>query len=530
MKRWDGWGDEEFEYRITESAIRYLSDMIGDGIRIVITPKNLIINKISSNKKITFPQASTSKEDRFLHSRGQSLPDWIDIKFNRVKTIPDGVIYPTNEDDVHELLKLASLKKKVVLIPFGGGTSVLGHINPLKDKRPILSVDMSKMRDLIDLDKESQLAKFEAGVKGPDIEAQLRANGYTLGHYPQSFEYSTLGGWIATRSAGQESLKYGGIVDLFKGGVIETPKGTLISKNYPASGAGIDIRELILGSEGRLGIITKADVKISKIPEQEDFYGVFFPTWKLGFSAVRQIVQMGLPLSMLRYSTKEETEITLKLAGHSKLIGALESMLRIRGIGDEKCMLILGLSGSRRELRFAKNAARDTIKKNKGVFAGKVFGEQWRKSRFKTPYLRNTLWDLGYAVDTLETATTWVNIPKMIKEIESSLKSTAETFNERILVFTHLSHFYPTGGSIYTTVIFRIVDDPDELLDRWKQLKTAASEAIIRLGGTISHQHGVGLDHKQFLEQDKGELGVDLMSSIFKEIDPYGIMNPGKLV
>jgi len=394
----------------------------------------------------------------------------------------------------------------------------------------VLTVDMARMNCLRRFDETSLLATFEAGVAGPDLEAHLRARGCTLGHFPQSFEYSTLGGWIASRSSGQQSLGYGRIERLFAGGHLETPAGSLDLPPFPASAAGPDLREVVLGSEGRLGILTEATVRATPLPERQEFPAVFFPDFERGRVAVRQIMQAGLPLTMLRLSTAAETTTTLALAGHERLIAALERLLAVRGVEVDKCMLILGVSGRSAVVKMARREALGIARQNGGVLVGRAFGNQWHKNRFRTPYLRNTLWEMGYAVDTLETATHWANVPVMVEAIERALHAALEEIDERVHVFTHLSHLYPHGSSIYTTYLYRLAPDPEETLRRWQALKAAASRAVVFHGGTISHQHGVGTDHRVYVEAEKGELGMAAIRDLCRRFDPAEVMNPGKMV
>ena len=529
MRRWNGWGDESVTYPISPSALSFLERLIGSST----PPVDISMEKvISSLPKPHLPRhrlISTDPQSRLLHARGQSFPDWVAIRCGKISAYPDGVAYPMCDEDVIDVLQF-SHRSGTHLVPYGGGTSVCGHINPNKSKHPVLTVDMSRMNRLLDMDAQNLLATFEAGVLGPDLEAQLRAHGYTLGHYPQSFEYSTLGGWISTRSSGQQSLGYGRIESLFAGGRLVTPQGELTMPPFPASAAGPDLRQLVLGSEGRLGILTEAYVRISAIPEREEFHAVFFPDFSNGITAIRQILAAGLHLSMLRLSTAKETATTLALAGHENLIGVLERLLAIRGLGKGKCMLLLGFSGRSSLVRTMRSDALDIATKSGGVQVGKTFGEQWQKSRFHTPYLRNTLWALGYGVDTLETATSWSNIDQMVDQVESAIKSAAATYNEKVHIFTHLSHVYPTGSSIYTTYIFRLSEQPEETLERWQVMKSAASKAILSLGGTISHHHGIGTEHLPYLSTEKGLIGMAALSALCRQFDPKGIMNPGKLV
>lgn len=529
MRRWNGWGDDTITYPLAKAAVAFLRQLVGTGT----PPKDValadVVATVPPSRLPDHPLISREAEERVRHARGQSLPDWVALRNGRIPSFPDGVAFPTSTRDVRQLLHYAA-DAGARLIPYGGGTSVVGHINPQPGDTPVLTVDLRRMNQLLDFDEHSHLATFGAGVQGPALEAQLRARGYTLGHFPQSFEQSTLGGWIATRSTGQQSLGYGRIEALFAGGQVESPAGSLTLPPFPASAAGPDLRHLILGSEGRLGIVTTATVRVSRLPQREDFHAVFFPDFERGQTAVRHIVQSGLPLSMLRLSTAVETTTTLALAGHERLIGLLERFLAFRGAGDEKCMLLLGFTGSHRLVRTTRKAALGICKEQNGTHVGRIFGRQWHKGRFRTPYLRNTLWGMGYAVDTLETATSWSNVPAMIAAIETALRTSLAGDGEKIHIFTHLSHVYTQGASIYTTYLFRLAPDPDETLQRWQRLKTAASNAIVAHNGTISHQHGVGTDHAPYLEAEKGSLGLAALADLCRRFDPGGMMNPGKLV
>jgi alkyldihydroxyacetonephosphate synthase len=471
----------------------------------------------------------TDPLDRVRHARGQSLPDWIALRSGALDAFPDGVAYPRTERDVHDLLGYAR-SSGASIIPYGGGTSVAGHVNPMLGDAPVLTVDISRMQRLRHLSKVNRLATFEAGVSGPVLEAQLRAQGYTLGHFPQSFEFSTLGGWVATRSAGQQSLGYGRIEHLFAGGRLEAPAGNMVLRSFPASAAGPDLRALVLGSEGRLGIITEATVRIARLPEREEFHAVFFRDWHSGLSTARTLAQLGVRLSMLRLSTTAETTTLLTLGGHSAQVRLLEFFLRARGLGAERCMMLLGFTGRRSSVEASIHEALRIARHQGGVHLGQALGRQWQKSRFRVPYLRNALWDSGYAVDTVETAVEWDRAPGLVTAIEEALRGGLQGEEERVHVTTHLSHVYPSGSSIYTTFIFRIAADPDTTLGRWRTLKSAASEAIVRLGGTISHQHGVGTDHLPYLQAEKATLGLGALRALCAQFDPEGLMNPGKLV
>jgi alkyldihydroxyacetonephosphate synthase len=527
MRRWNGWGDDSISYPLPESAVPRLVEWVGPGQQPSDASLGAVLAQVPPARLPAEPFMNCDPDDRLRHTRGQSLPDWIALRSGRVESFPDGVAYPATTYDVRRILDWA-VPHNVVLIPYGGGTSVVGHINPPRSDRPVLTVDLSRLSHLHALDETSQLATFGAGVRGPDLEAQLRASGFTLGHFPQSFEYSTLGGWVVTRSTGQQSLRYGKIERLFVGGQLESPAGSLTMAPSPATAAGPDLREMILGSEGRLGFLTEVTVRIS--PLQEDSFGaLFFRDFASGMAAVRQIVQERIPASMLRLSTAVETATNLALAGHPRLISLLERGLGILGAGEGKCMLMLGASGSSQLVSFVREAATDIARKHGAIHVGRYMGEQWHRTRFTTPYLRNTLWEMGYAIDTLETAASWTKIPGLIDSIEQALRTGLEPHGERVHVFTHLSHLYTDGASIYTSYLYRVQPDPDQTLAYWRTLKQAASEAIVAAGATITHQHGVGTDHLAYLPAEKGNLGIQTLQSIAQLYDPTGIMNPGKL-
>jgi alkyldihydroxyacetonephosphate synthase len=386
------------------------------------------------------------------------------------------------------------------------------------------------MDRLVDLDPTSHLATFEAGVQGPHLEAQLAPHGLTLGHFPQSFELSTLGGWIATRSSGQQSYCYGRIEDHFLGGHLESFLGPLDLPPLPASAAGPDVRQLILGSEGRLGVLTRATVRVHALPEVEGFYGVFFHDWEAGAEAVREITQARAPVSMLRLSDAMETETTLALSGKDQMVRWADRGLRLLRYTEARSLLIYGVTGKRRLAHLARGMVEQAARRHGGLPAGGLIGRMWQKSRFLTPYLRNTLWERGYALDTVETALPWKAVQPLANDLRPTLASALADRDERVLVFAHLSHIYPVGASVYTTFLWRRGPDPDETLDRWYRLKTAASETIVAHGGTISHQHGVGSDHRAYLVHEKGDVGLALIRSALKQADPDELLNPGKLL
>ncbi|GAB4157007.1 MAG: FAD-binding oxidoreductase [Candidatus Promineifilaceae bacterium] len=531
MKRWNGWGDETFSMELPAFAAAYLAEKLGPGTPYADATFSEVVASVPASRLPAHPLIATDPGVRLRHARGQSLPDWVALRSGYIDAFPDGVAYPTSRADVQALLAYAQTHR-VNLIPYGGGTSVVGHINPLPSDVPVLTIDLSNLNGLLHLDEESRLATFGAGVLGPDLEAKLRDKGYTLGHYPQSFEYSSLGGWVATRSSGQQSYYYGRIEDLFAGGHVETPMGPLELHPLPASAAGPDLRHVVMGSEGRLGIITDVTVRIRRQPEAESFHAAFFREWGAGAAAVRAMAQAKIPLSMMRLSDAQETEVTLTLSGKEKLIGWADRGLNLLNYGESRCLLLYGVTGDSRLTAAALHRANSFIRQHGGLATGQTIGKMWEHSRFRNPYLRNTLWEHGYAIDTLETAVPWAKMPATAAAVKEAIVQAYASVapHEKVLVFAHLSHVYNDGASIYVTYLFRRDRDPAELLRRWHQMKRQASEVIVAQQGTISHQHGVGMDHAPYLPTEKGKLGMTLLENTRRLFDPDGMMNPGKLL
>jgi len=529
MRRWNGWGDDSNDMPLREEARALLASTLGASTPLVDATLADVVAKVPKSRLPARAGIDVSPETRVRHARGQSFPDWLAMRSGDFGVFPDGVAEPKTSDEVRSLLDYAKAND-VHVIPYGGGTSVAGHINPEKGARPVLTISMAKMDRLMHLDRESQLATFGAGTPGPSVERQLAPHGYVLGHFPQSWELSTVGGWVASRSSGQQSLRYGRIEQLFAGGIVETPKGRLTIPTFPASSAGPDLRELILGSEGRMGIVTEAQLRVTRAPEVETFRVFFVPTWATGLDLVRELVQRRLPLSMVRLSNAEETATQLTIAGHKNAIRLLEAYLSMRGADSGKTMLTVGLTGSRAQVGFGLATLKSVTHEFGAVDTGTLLGKKWEENRFRSPYLRHGLWNYGYGVDTFETATDWPNVDGIIAAAEDAVRRTAASFGEKVRVFTHLSHVYGQGSSCYTTYIFRVQKSYERTLELWSAIKKAASEALVAHHGTISHQHGVGVDHAPYLVHEKGELGMSTLAAVVSHLDPDARMNPGKLL
>ncbi len=533
--RWNGWGNISINKKVSPHGAKLIKSHIGKTKKLSSVSLQKVLKTVPKSRlpaaMIELDTVSVDNEVRLRHARGQSFPDWIAMHGGDFGAFPDGVAHPQSTNDVETLLKLAS-EYNLIVIPFGGGTSVAGHINPQKGSRPVLTIAMSRMDQLIDLDIESQIATFGAGTQGPAVEAQLNAHGYRLGHYPQSWELSTLGGWIAARSSGQQSLGYGRIEQMFAGGTLVTPQGVLNIADIPASAAGPDLREMMMGTEGRAGIFTEVKMRVQSQPEEELFKVVFLPNWEAGKEVLRQAVQKNIRLSMLRLSNAVETDAHLHLGTTPSQFLAISTYLKARGLDSQKVMLTYGLSGDKAQNALALTQFKNLLKQHGGI-SGKLanlMGKIWSHGRFKFPYLRGTLWEKGIMVDTFETATNWNHIDEQMQQIQEAVQTALADEGEAVMAFTHISHVYKQGASLYTTYFFRAAQDHASTLSRWQKIKHAASSSLANGKATISHQHGVGRDHAPYLAAEKGELGIQVTSDMLKSLDPEQRMNPGVLI
>lgn len=529
MRRWNGWGDDAVEARLPDGAGAFLEREMGTGTPVPDATFEATIVGVPASRIPAHRLVGVDPTDRLRHARGQSLPDWIALRSGRLGWLPDGVAHPSSDEDVRELLRWAT-ETGSALVPYGGGTSVAGHLTRPAGSGPTVTVALDRLASVADVDPAAGLATFGAGIAGPALEAALAGHGATLGHFPQSFESSTLGGWVVTRSSGQQSRGYGRIEDLFAGGHLESPAGALDLPAFPASAAGPDLRQVVLGSEGRLGILTRATVRIAPLPERETWPAFALPDLERGLAAARELAQARLPLSMIRLQTAAETRTTLTMAGRPRTMALLTRYLRWRGAGPERCLLLLALTGRRRLVGAGSREVAAIVGRHGGIGLPGAFGHAWVAERFRSAYLRNALWDAGYAVDTVETAAPWPAVQGLLAGVAPALRRGLSADGERVHAFSHLSHVYPSGSSIYTTYLFRLSDDPDRTLERWTRLKAAASEAIVAGGGTISHQHGVGRDHAAYLSAEKGTLGMAALGALARTFDPAGILNPGALL
>ena len=517
--------------RLRPAALRMLRDRLGAGeAGLDDAPSRASAAASIPESRLAGARGlSLEPGDRLAVARGESLRDWIAAYAGWTDSVPDAVAAPVGSVEVRDLLDVAAGIGAAV-VPRGGGTSVTGGVTPVRGDRPVIVADMRRHAGLLSFDPLSGLAAFGTGATGPSIEAALAPHGFTLGHIPQSWARATLGGWVAARSVGQQSLGFGRIEALFAGGRFEAPAGSLDVPVHPASAAGPDLRQLVLGSEGRLGILVDASVRAVPRPEAERVLPWFVPNWSAGITVARELVQARVPLAMIRLSDPLETGTLLAIGTGGTARRAIGAYFRLRRLPAEPCLLLVAITGRPRVVSAAEAETRSIVRRHGAVRGPGAIGRAWAAARFGAFDLRAALWDHGYAVDTVESAADWGRVPALVATTLDALRRGLEPFGERVAAFGHLSHVYPSGSSVYVTYVYRRAIDPHETLQRWESLKGAASRAIVAAGGTISHQHGIGRDHLPYLEAEKGALGLDVLRAVAGRLDPDGIMNPGVLL
>ena len=452
---------------------------------------------------------------RVRHTRGKSTPDLLRLRSGEASAAPDAVLLPRTHDEVLGVLRTCA-DWRVAVVPFGGGSSVVGGLEPDAIAfAGVVALDLRRLDALLELDETSRLAVLEPGLRGPQAEGLLRERGYTIGHFPQSFEYATLGGFAAARSSGQASAGYGRFDDLVVGLRVATPSGTLSLGRAPKSAAGPDLRQLVLGSEGAFGVITSLTVAVRPVPERTVYEGWRVASFGEGLAVLRRLVQDGPLPTVLRLS--DETETALNLARPAEIGGD--------GAAGG-CLAIVGYEGTREDVE-TRRAGGTRVLRDAGATEQSGAGETWARDRYRGPYLRDALLDAGALVETLETVTFWSRVPALYEAVSSALRESLTAAGTPPVILCHVSHVYPTGASLYFTVACAQADDP---LAQWRAAKAAASDAILSAGGSITHHHGVGTDHRDWYEQEIGPLGVDVLRAVKATLDPAGIMNPGVLV
>ncbi|MFI5735875.1 FAD-binding oxidoreductase [Kribbella sp. NPDC051587] len=475
----------------------------------------------------------TTDLDRVVHAFGKSLRDLVRIRASDLRRIPDVVVYPADEAQVVAVLD-AVVAADAVLIPFGGGSNIAGSLEaPADETRQVVSLDMGRLNKVLAIDEESGLARIEAGALGPDLEKQLGERGWTMGHFPDSFTHSSLGGWIATRSSGMQSDKFGDIADITRALRVVQPGGTLATRAVPVTSTGPSVREMILGSEGRLGIITEATVQVHRKPEKRVVLGYFFPDWKRGVAAMQAISASDATPSITRISDSRETAFSFATRktskGVSKLMSsALIAVLKKRGWDlEQMCLSFIGYEGSAEHVARQRKLVKKIVSAHGGIVVGAGPGALYDQKKFDTPYIRDFLLDRGALADVSETAASWSHLMPLYDTTVEQVNKAFAQLGVKGWVMCHLSHSYHTGACLYFTFAFKPSEgDP---IAQYDAVKSAAQQAFIDAGGTLSHHHAVGTEHSRWLGDDISEPGVQMVQGIFGVVDPGRNLNPGKI-
>jgi len=405
---------------------------------------------------------------------------------------------------------------------------VVGGVTPLAgEHRAVLSLDLRRMR-AVEIDSASMTATLGAGLRGPEAEAALGAEGLTLGHFPQSYELATIGGYAATRSAGQASSGYGRFDELVTSLRMVAPVGELTTLATPHTAAGPALRELALGSEGTLGVITRVTARVRPKPAVCRYEGFFVADFETGVGALRELAQAGALPDVARLSDEEETRTSMALSGTGGATrAALDVYLRLRRRAGG-CMVIAGWEGERESVERRRAISTRLLRSAGGVALGTRPGQAWSHGRFEGPYFRDELMDLGYLVETLETSHEYSRLDELYHGVRGALRASLQSQAASCIVNCHVSHVYRDGASLYFTFIAPA--RPGEEIEQWRSAKTAACEAIVAAGGTITHHHAVGVDHVPYMQAEVGETGIEALRAVKERLDPAGIMNPGKLL
>jgi alkyldihydroxyacetonephosphate synthase len=536
--RWWGWGDPAHPPVLPAHALGFLRETIGLTAppsppvalgQVRLAPAATSAEVLAALRAIVGAEhVHDGHAQRVLHAAGKGYPDLVRLRAGEPEGAPDAVVYPGGHDQLCALLELCA-RSSLAVVPFGGGTSVVGGVAPLRGAHSgVIALDTSRMADVLELDGQSATVTVQAGIRAPTLERHLAARGLTLGHFPQSFEYVSLGGCAATRSAGQASSGYGAIDKLVLGLRLAAPASEIELQALPASAAGPGLRQLLVGSEGTLGVISELALRVRPAPAERIYEGVFFEDFAAGTQALRALArEHALPV-LARLSDEAETRMSLALAGSRGVKGRLgRAYLQLRGYRGG-CLAILGFEGAGEELASRRKRALALVRDGGGLVVGRSPGEAWLHGRFAAPYMRDELLTLGVMVETLETATQWSRLPRLHRSVGEAIAGALRACGTPGLVMCHVSHVYETGASLYFTLIAP-QREGDEI-GQWRAVKQAAGDAIVAGGGTITHHHAVGRDHAPWMTAEVGAGGVAALRALKAELDPAGIMNPGKLL
>jgi alkyldihydroxyacetonephosphate synthase len=548
--KWWGWGDEDTSFTHDDKPALgpFVKDKIGidldagsssvvdfDALDIpdpTITPelRAALVAAVGDEWVLDTPM------ERVVHTYGKSIRDLVRIRRGDLGRLPDVIVYPGDEAQTVAIVE-AALAADAVLIPFGGGTNISGSLEaPRGERRTVISVDMGRMDRVLDIDATSNTARIQAGALGPVLEEQLNRSGWTIGHFPDSFNHSTLGGWIATRSSGMQSDKYGDIADLTRAVRVVTPHGVLATRNVPSSSSGPSVREMVLGSEGRLGVIVEATVHVHRVPAERKILGYLFPDWSTSLRAMHDIAASDATPTVTRVSDAGETQFSFATKKGGGLADKLQSaalkqfLERIKHIDpSQMCLSFMGFEGSAEHVKRQRKLVGEIVSRHGGLCVGTGPGELYDQKKFDTPYIRDFLLDRGGIADVSETSAPWAKLEPLYDGVCAAARSAFDEVGVQGWIMCHLSHSYHSGACLYFTFAFKETPGADGL-KQYDIVKSAIQQAFMDLGATLSHHHAVGVEHAPWLEQDISPAGVAIVRTLLDGVDPGHNLNPGKIV
>ncbi len=537
LKHW-GWGYEDQQRPPAElkEAATGIRSMLGFGSE----PLQAVpLDQVELREaRLKLPAAareglySQGRHERVVHALGKSYRDIVQGHAGKFPNPPDLVAFPQDEQQVVEVLEQAA-DWDAAVIPFGGGTSVCGGVEPRlgQAQRPVVSLDLTRLDSVLEVDRQSLAARIQGGVRGPALEDQLRKQGLTLRHYPQSFEYSTLGGWLATRAGGHFATGETHIDDLVESIRAITPGGEWQSRRLPGSGAGPSPDRMLLGSEGILGVITEAWMRVRLRPVFKASATIEFPDFiAAACGAVRLIAQSRLGPSNCRLVDPLEAQTMGAGDGNAALLmlGFESAAVPVEGLLDQAIAIALGEGGQQASRKVSSGEKR-------GAGAEPSGSDHWRDAFLLAPYVRDTFVSCGVLSETFETAVTWdrfeafhAGVMAATREAVAEVCGTAAEGAGSPRISCRLTHVYPDGAAPYFTVLAPAVRGGE--LEQWDEIKAAASEVIIEGGGTITHHHAVGRDHRPFYDQQRPSVFAQALAAAKGQIDPKGMLNPGVLI
>lgn len=549
--KWWGWGEEGvfFNYANKPAFAPFVKQAVGIDLR----PRkaDTIEFDASTVPASTLPDAlrdalvaatdpdrvSTDSHDRVVHGHGSSVTELLHVSRYDYGRLPEVVVYPADTDEVAAVLA-ACVEADAVVVPFGGGTNISRslQLDPA-ETRPIVSLDTGLISGVHELDEESGLARIGAGMLGPDLEADLNERGWTLGHFPDSFTHSTLGGWAATRSSGMQSDKYGDIADIIRGMTVVRPGGIVRLRPVPVESTGPSLREMFIGSEGRLGVITEVWVQVHRLPDERVVVAYMYPAWSSAVEAIRTMAAQEVPTTFVRISDAHETAFslstqkaptTMKKRLEARGQEALWALMRSRGWDtDEMCISYVCFEGSKTDVDDRRRRVAQIAKTHGALVLGTGPGALYDQKKFDTPYLRDFLLEQDVLGDVSETAAPWSKLTPVHDAVYQAAQAAFDSLGKRGWIMCHLSHSYHSGACLYFTFAFRAGEDPDR---EYATVKTAIQQAFVDGGATLSHHHGVGMEHAPWMEQVVSEEGVAIMRTLFDGTDPGRHLNPGKII